>query len=150
MTLLMLSALVIGCNGDGLVAVSGQITLDGNPVQAGRIEFYPESGRPSVGTIDSEGRYQLKTFSPNDGAKPGKYVVTITAREESTSGPQYQSMEDELNGTLASPNRESESKPVTWLVPSRYANRATSDLTAEVGGDQDFDFKLTSRPSEPH
>ena len=47
------------------------------------VAFAPESGqRVASRMTDDEGRYQLGTFSVNDGAILGAYRVTIIARGE--------------------------------------------------------------------
>lgn len=136
----------LGCGSDGLVPVSGQVTLDGTPVSSGRVEFYPEVGRPASGAIGSDGRYSLTTDGAGEGVEPGKYAVTITAREAANQVPKYKSMEDEMNGVINPEWKPSKSDGVEWLVPQRYSNRALSDLTADVtaGGD-DIDFQLQSK-----
>lgn len=146
---LMVAIAALGCDSRraGFVPVSGKVTIDGTPVTTGRIEFFPESGRPSSGVIDSEGRYELKTYDPGDGAKPGSYVVTITAKQDSEEAPEYNSIEDEMNGVLADTGSRASrqrSQGTKWLVPQKYANRSTSGLTAEVGGEEGIDFAITS------
>lgn len=140
---------ISGCgNQNGLVDVSGAVTLDGEPLTTGQIKFFPEDGRPASGPIDSEGRYTLTTYEPGDGAKPGNYDVTVTARR-SQGEPMYQSIEDELNGVVAdnSANRSSGNGRVVWLAPPRYSNRSSSDLNVVVtpNGGQ-IDIQLKSRP----
>lgn len=150
----LLLLMVIGCgDGHGLVPVAGQVTLDGQPVTQGRIDFFPTSGRPSSGQLDAEGRYTLKTFEPGDGAKPGSYVVTVTSRQVSggASEPEYNSMEAELAGDVANPEdlkrKRAEPLKVKWLVPQKYSNRTSSGLTREVGSQgEDIDFQLQSKP----
>lgn len=138
----------VGCgSGDGLVEVSGVVLLDGSPLSSGQIDFFPEVGRPSSGQIDSEGRYQLSTNNPGDGANPGAYVVTVTSRKTPNEEPMYASIEDELNGVRTDGGRSTGDGRVQWLAPPRYSNRASSGLTAEVtpsGGE--IDFQLTSKP----
>ena len=75
----LLAAVMCGCSGgNGRVAVSGTVTLDGNPLEAGAISFYPESGiaANSAGGIIKEGKFQLPAAS---GLKPGNYRVEVKA-----------------------------------------------------------------------
>lgn len=143
-------AFAVGCGSGGpdLVPVSGRITIDDKPVTTGRIEFYPESGRPAIGSIDEQGRYELKTYEPGDGAKPGKYCVTITSRIIPEEGPAYNSFEDEMQGiSTKSKQAVSTSRQITWVVPRKYANRNSSDLIAEVRtSGEDIDFHLRVKP----
>lgn len=138
---------IAGCGSEGgLVPVTGVVTMDGEPVTEGRIEFFPQSGRPASGVIRSDGRYSLTTYESGDGAKPGEYVVTVTARQTPNTAPMYKSMEDELMGKVNEEySPESDSARVKWLVPKIYSNRASSGLTAEVDGGGEIDFQLQSK-----
>ncbi|QDU89250.1 hypothetical protein Pla175_26370 [Pirellulimonas nuda] len=148
---LILVAAGCGSSRRGLVEVSGIVTLDGAPVTSGKIEFYPPSGRPSAGEIDGEGRYRLTTYEPGDGVLPGEYKVTITSVLTPDDGPVYKSFEDELNGVTANANKSGSSRPkkagAQWIVPQKYSNRASTDLTAEVvPGGGEINFALESKP----
>lgn len=129
--------------------MAGQVTKDGALVTSGRIQFYPETGRPASGEIDSEGRYILTTRESGDGAKPGNYVVTITSRQAAEEeGPVYKSYEDEMRGIPADAGANatnSKPKRARWLVPKRYSNRATSELIAVVGDGEDINFQVHSK-----
>lgn len=140
-----LSFMSTGCGSKhpGLVQVDGTVTLDGNPVTSGSVVFYPESGRPARSEIDKAGHYNLSTYEKGDGAKPGKYIVTITSNIINDNGPVYKSYEDEMNGTpqVNQANLSSGKTGVQWIVPQRYSNRATTDLQEEItpeGGEIDF------------
>lgn len=145
----------VGC-GSGrpeLVPVAGRVTLDGKPVSEGQIEFFPEeSGRPAIGNIDSEGHYELQTYKPRDGAKPGNYQVAITSQIIPTDdSPVYKSFEDEMQGNAIEPADSSQlgrnPSRITWLIPPRYSDRDSSGLVVEVGHDgRDIDFELKSKP----
>ncbi|MEX0725610.1 MAG: hypothetical protein WEB58_07530 [Planctomycetaceae bacterium] len=72
----------LGCGGtDGptTVAVSGTVTLNGQPLTAGRVRFMPDApdGQMAFGDIDSSGNYVLSTKNPGDGIIPGSYKVAI-------------------------------------------------------------------------
>lgn len=136
-----------GCNSSDQVSVSGKVTLDGNPVSSGRVEFYPEKGRPAVGQIDAEGRYELSTNEPGDGVLPGKYVVAITARTvEGGSRPPEETFGEGLKSDDSPSQSISKQTNVKWLVPRRYSNRKLSGLTAVVSPDNaEIDFNLVSK-----
>ena len=73
-----------GCSDDGLgkrYKVSGTITYKGAPLEKGLISFIAANadGRSATGMID-RGSYSLTTQEPSDGAFPGSYAVTITAK----------------------------------------------------------------------
>jgi len=75
-----------GCNGD-IVPVSGQVTLDGEPLAGAVISFQPirnSSADPptatgSVGHTDAQGQYVLRLVDPDrSGALVGEHTVTIS------------------------------------------------------------------------
>jgi hypothetical protein len=77
--------LVAGC-GDGKIArypVVGVVTVDGKPAADATVVFCPVSGSPELmkerpfSQTDSNGRYELRTLMPGDGAPMGEYKVTI-------------------------------------------------------------------------
>ena len=69
-----LVATLAGCGGGGKpqAQVNGAVTLDGKPLDAGVIHFYPQSdeGGPSASADIKDGRYQLQT-----GVGPMKVVI---------------------------------------------------------------------------
>src|SRR5437868_3529045 len=77
---------ILGCGDDtGLgqrYPVSGTVTFKGQPLEKGRIDFIPvdsANGRPASGEIVG-GSYSLTTAVSGDGAMPGQYKVTVTAK----------------------------------------------------------------------
>lgn len=125
-----------GCGGGPdlppVAEVSGVVTLDGNPLPRGTIQFVPDKskgteGATAVGTIGPDGRYTLKTAGV-EGAIVGFHKVGVRALQEEP--------EDET------------APPPPPLIPPRYFNPDTSGLTAEVKADQDnvIDFPLKSKP----
>lgn len=119
----------VGCGGSGnpeTVPVSGLVTFNGQPVSDAAVTFYPEGGRPASGRTDAEGIYQLTTFTPNDGAIPGSHRVAI------------------LKASTPPGNSPEELEAVERVIPEKYANEASSGLTATVNVDQEtpIDFNL--------
>ncbi len=50
---------------------------DGKPVANASITFYPASGRPSAGTSDGEGKFELEYTKGKMGAVVGEHTVKI-------------------------------------------------------------------------
>ena len=123
--LLILSlALLVGCGSGGdMGTVSGQVTMDGQPLADAQIAFYPADGRPAQGTTDAEGRYTLQYTPDQPGAPVGTHTVRITVAQVSGEGQAR----------------------VKETVPPRY--NVQSELTAEVkpGKNDNVDFDLTSK-----
>src|SRR5712692_3799699 len=75
----------IGCGGAGKpVPVAGTVTVDGRPVGGAVVQFFPqgENGRPAAGQTNEGGSFRLTTFTADDGALPGDYVVTLAWEQE--------------------------------------------------------------------
>lgn len=108
------SAAICGC-GDGRprrVAVSGQVLIDGEPLPHGNVRFVPEGARPSYGKVDSEGRFSLGCFEPDDGAVVGTHRVQVSASEI-------------IKGK------------VKWHAPNSYSDYRSSGLVVEIDAPTD-------------
>jgi hypothetical protein len=71
------AVLLNGCGNQGLVAVSGKITIDGKPADEGSVVFSPVDGEgPNMGTQIKNGEYQ---FSGVNRMTPGKKKVELVA-----------------------------------------------------------------------
>lgn len=77
----------MGCSqspSEDLTPVQGTVTFEGEPLSGGMIVFTPDPeqgnrGPVSVGKIDADGHYQLKSEEGTPGAVPGWHRVTIAA-----------------------------------------------------------------------
>src|SRR5262245_59804194 len=115
---LVVTAFAAACSRGGrpVGQVTGVVTFGGKPVPPGTVMFVPvESGPPAYRDIGPDGRYQLSTYTPGDGAVVGTHKVMITALEQ-------------LPPELANnPNRLPK-----MIVPIKYGDTNTSGLTFEV------------------
>ncbi len=110
------------------VEVTGSVTFRGQPVQNALVNFIPKDLRPASGRTDAQGRFELMTYEPGDGAIVAEHSVLISKFvEKPRSNPK-------------SPYPESVS-----VLPVRYSRATTTDLTAQVTADgaNDFTFDLT-------
>jgi len=113
--LLLLVSLFAGC-GDGRprrVPVAGQVFIDDKPLTTGFVRIVPDNMRAATGTLDSEGRFRLSTFDPDDGCVPGTHRVEIVAKKTITQSE------------------------FLWLVPPKYQSVETSGLTVTIDGPTD-------------
>ncbi len=126
-TTILLFALLAGC-GDGRpqrVVVTGTVRYNGTPVEGAHVMFTPTGARPASARTDAEGRFELRTFDPADGAVVGTHLVTIAKMGSTNPNDPYAARSSSL--------------------PERYRRTETSGLTAEVTaeGENDFTFELT-------
>jgi len=67
--------------------VRGTVTLaDGTPLSRGLVIFERVDGGPPLtarGNLQADGRYELSTERPGDGAPPGRYKVAINPLDTS-------------------------------------------------------------------
>jgi len=125
-----------GCgDGDGLdrAAVSGQVTLDGAPLERGSIRFVPKDG-DSRGAAWGEVAAGAYAIPAADGPVAGEYVVTITPAVE-TDGVEAGG-QPELPGD---PPPDAIDGPAVV-----YTSTAPLEATIAPGGPNTFDFGLTS------
>ena len=129
-----LVSLAVGCGGAnplGRKAVSGNVTLNGSPIENGSIEFSPlmEGGTQSGGLI-SGGSYAIEE---DQGLAPGKYRVAIFAQPAAPELPPGHMPGDPL------PPPPKEMVPPEWNVNSKETIEVTPD------GPTEFSFAITSK-----
>jgi hypothetical protein len=139
-TTAVLIGAAIGCGGgDGfkIAPVTGQVTLGGRPLAGAFVQFQPmaggdtvNSGPPSVGVTDADGRYALDVaHDRRKGAMVGQHRVRIsTYREENLA-------KDSDDTKVA--QRE--------LVPVKYNAKTTLVFQVPEGGTTSADFALDAK-----
>ncbi len=114
------AVLLTGCS-DGrlpLAAVTGEVTVGGDPLAAGRIVFQPESGRGAFGRVTNGQIVDVTTYISGDGVPVGRQRIAV--QPEIDEGLM---MKDPA--AYAAMTRQSD-------IPARYRQASTSDLTAEI------------------
>jgi hypothetical protein len=126
---------VPGCSGSGdelpRESVSGTVTLDGEPLAEGMIQFSPSSGAPvGGGSRIQDGRFSIPRET---GLIPGTYQVTINAAAPTGAEPTK----------VAAPKKAP--RLAKELIPPKYNSQ--SKLTAEIkkGGTHDLKYELQSK-----
>jgi hypothetical protein len=124
--LLLLGAVCLGCSDDKTTRLSGTITLDGTPLEKGKIRFDPVDGNaPTAETLVADGKYSVIT-------RPGKKNVIINGMKK-VGERRYH--EEDPTSPIVDVNEET--------VPARY--NTASELTAELkGGAQTLNWELTT------
>jgi hypothetical protein len=119
--------LLTGCSGSGLHAVTGEVSLDGEPIDGGNILFLPTEGEAKKGAADIvAGKYSIPA---QQGLQPGKYRIEI--RWAKSTGTQIPSGDP---GMMMEERREA--------VPAKF--NAESTLTEQIkAGENKLDFRLT-------
>jgi hypothetical protein len=88
---------LLGCGGSDappLGRVSGRVTVNGQPVEGITVMFQPDNGRPSLGTTNADGYYELRYTADLRGAVVGNHTVRVFWSEDFAAGktpipPQY-------------------------------------------------------------
>lgn len=111
------------------VKVSGNVTLDGEPVEGATVALIPSDGsQPARGVTDASGEFTLTTFEAGDGAIPGQYTATVTKIDESAAAAA-----EEASGEMDTPtDTEDPMASAKHLLPMKYSSPSTSGLTVEV------------------
>ena len=140
LTLLLVAAVLLGTTfgcGDkdpqNRQALSGRVSMNGDPLDAGIVEFSPQGqGSISSGALIKNGQYAIES---SKGLPPGKYLVRLYAAAKSSSSEQAPP------GPPGPPVRSS-TRPIKGQIPPQYNVRST--LVVEVVGDGSnvFDFDV--------
>jgi hypothetical protein len=136
---------LLGCGDDTGLAkrypVTGTVTYKGEPVKKGIITFTPDQtdGRSATGTIE-DGTLTLTTMADRDGALPGSYKVSITAREADFT----QVVANAKGGPAKQKDVALANKEAKYLIPAKYGSIQTSGLAAKVEERANrFQYELT-------
>jgi hypothetical protein len=140
--------LVAGCGEDDGIGqryrVTGTVTYNGKPLEQGTINFQTKTpeARGASGDIQG-GAYSLTTRTSGDGALPGKYRVSIVAKDVDLSDVEATSKK--FRGAM--PSKKDLGKAFQKskrLIPAKYESPGTSGLEAEVKEQSNtIDFSLT-------
>jgi hypothetical protein len=113
--------------------LSGQVSLDGQPLTTGVITLTPVAAGPSAyAAIGPDGRYAIHTGAAT-GLEPGEYVVTVAANAAGS-------------GKAAGVEQPGGKGLPSLITPAEYLDRARSPLRVMViPGTQVVDFNLESK-----
>jgi hypothetical protein len=126
-----LLALLAGCGGPTVVNVTGTLTRGGKPVPHLQVNFVPESGRPSTGWADENGRYSLQYDLNRGGAVTGTHRVFVLFRPR------------DVEHALAIEQGLLKPPPDLDAILQKYGPQAKEPLTVEVrAADPVIDLKL--------
>jgi hypothetical protein len=115
-----------GPAGPELGAVSGKVTLDGQPLPNATVVFQPDNGRASTATTDASGNYALQFSADEQGAVVGKHTVRILTYEAP--------FDDQGKPAPGAPEK----------VPTKY-NTETQLKVEVTSGSNEHNFELDSK-----
>jgi hypothetical protein len=122
----LLVALLAACgcsssSGPKLAPVSGVVRYKGQPIKDIAVVFHAPEGLLASGITDAEGKFQLSTISPGDGAPVGEQQVTFVYKDPTENVD-----------------------PPPSPIPLRYRTAETSRTTVTVERkSNEFTFDLT-------
>ncbi|AMV35164.1 hypothetical protein VN12_23765 [Pirellula sp. SH-Sr6A] len=138
-TLFIATLLLCGCtpasSNPKTYPITGTVTKGGKAVSGAQIVFVSveQGGQSAFATTDNDGKYQLMTFEPNDGAMPGTYVIKVSKYEggAAPSGGETRNLTPEEEEKLYNPDEKAPPPPKNGL-PEKYASEVTSGLKHTV------------------
>jgi hypothetical protein len=140
--LCVLSA-IAGCGGAEAGQVSGKVTLNGRPLEAGKVTFYDPDrpGRNVIGDIKQDGTYRVFAC-PTGNVKVTVQPLPPPARAKTAAAPAKEVYAPGSRGRVAPPAGKQPSSLIPAVNP-KYSDPATTDLVCRVhSGPQTFDIDL--------
>ncbi len=145
-----------GCGGgEKLIAVSGNVTLDGKPVEGATVAFVSEDGKLTFsGSSDASGNFSLQT-GEKIGAAAGNYKVLVTKSQykPTAEAPDPNAMQKTAEKDKGAPKMPTPGMPMPGKggapspkleLPGIYGSALTSPLTAKVPSDGPVKLELKS------
>jgi hypothetical protein len=135
-------------------SVSGTVTYNDKPLEKGKIAFVPDDPKGlGASAVIENGSYTLSTGGNSDGARAGKYKVTISAKEDASA-------KAKADFSKASNRTDPEYVPGRFLaaaeaqakslIPTGYGDVRSTNLTAEVKEQSNtLNFKLSDADAPP-
>jgi hypothetical protein len=135
-----------GCGGgDGLarVAVSGSVTIDGEPVPNGVVRFKPAAGTegPMANTMITDGQYDIPA---DQGPVAGNYTVEVQAYQDpnAAAAPSAATRpavaSDKLGVKTSSDDLNDETAPVVPQAPKESKRTFNVTVPEQSSFEQDF------------
>lgn len=127
----LLASLLVGCgSSDGRVGITGEVSLDGEPIKSGSIRLTLVEGekKESTGAMIHDGSYSIPV---EKGLLPGKYHVVLSAADAEAAPV-----------TL----RDSSGRPTVAvspeLIPPEYNVNSDKNIDVTADGENHFVFSI--------
>jgi hypothetical protein len=140
---------VIGCGSSDELgkrySVYGTVTYKGTPLEVGSIVFTAtgkDSEARGANAIIKDGAYTLSTIGGDDGAFPGDYIVTVSARAPDMS--LAKANQEKTGGSMRQDDVAKAYRTASSAIPKKYESTTDSGLKAKVEAHSNkIDFELT-------
>lgn len=135
--LILSLSLIVGCSSknmtSGRVPVSGSVSIKGEPLSEGLIQFEPlEKQNTSASVVLIGGNFSI---SSTNGLQPGMYLVRITAgdaeEDKPVPGKALTSSGDKKPGSKKKP-----------AVPPEWGEKSKQQVEVKAEGLNKFDFEI--------
>jgi hypothetical protein len=137
--LIPLALMICTAHGCGVrsdkLSVSGEVTLNGAPLDGGSIRFTSLDGEKviSSGAMVQKGKYEVPQ---QYGLPPGKYHVVISA-PDTKAAPVMRRATPGGPGIPVAPDR----------IPPEYNSQSKQTIEVTPGGDNHFVFSIVGKPA---
>ncbi|WP_145279655.1 carboxypeptidase regulatory-like domain-containing protein [Tautonia plasticadhaerens] len=124
---------LVGCGSardDGRVAVTGQVLLDGSPLDEAYVTLIPEASGPAVTGPVEDGEFRIPR---SEGPAPGPYRVEIDAVRPTGRIIEHPDLLGETAEETAN------------IVPPQFNRHSTLRVEVVADGDNRFEFAVTTR-----
>ena len=132
LTVIVIVAMV-GCGGEigpARYPISGEVKIDGQPLESGTITFLPESKQIAVSSEFSSGLY---SFRRSEGPTAGRYLVEIVSVKPTGK-------------IIRHPDLPSETlEEVRNIIPTQYNTKTLLKVEVKPDIENKFNFELSSR-----
>lgn len=133
-----------GCGSGDAVAVSGIVTLDGQPLPGVQVLFDkpdvpPNENKGYTGRTDAAGRYSLRpSTGEGNGLPPGKYRVSLSTAVYDPANPPPAPSKDSRSSAFFP---ESAPPPPERIPPAYRGGQLTFEVPADGTEEANFDLK---------
>ena len=148
---LLLAVILTGCGGGAAdrpetVPVSGAVAYQGKAGEGARGTFLAEGApRAATAVTDKEGKFQLSTFTLNDGAVVGTHIITVTKQDPAAAADAGNNQPPDPEEMAKMMQESMEESGYSGLLPEKYSSAKSTPLSETVSeaGPNEFVLQLT-------
>ena len=133
----------VGCGGgnsgsrSGIVKTSGVLLYNGAPIEMRPVDDTPNA--VAVGMTDENGKFELTTDRPGDGAFPGKYRTVVKKQVQTVDG---RTLEEAMAEDGPEADWDKDAAVTENFLPEKYLDPLNSPLIVEIpaGGSKNLEI----------